>query len=271
MQKVFIAIVLIVLVLWLAHLVSAWQFRRFAATLAGQIETGDATEIRGDLPAPVAAFARRGLLADTPRAGVLTLTQAAEMAQNPGQGWQGISAHQVIGTTTSGFVWHAWQSRGWLTLVRVIDAFTRGKGQLQVRLLGSIPVAREAGVLADHSEAMRYLAELPWAPDAIALNREIEWRVLESGEVEVRLAMQPEDAVVRFTLDAQGDFAVMHARARYAGMQEGVPVFKDWEGRFTEYAEIGGRRIPLRGEVGYVVDGTYQPYWRGQVTGLTLP
>ncbi|MDU8928245.1 DUF6544 family protein [Alisedimentitalea sp. MJ-SS2] len=268
MQRILIVVALIILVLLLAHLISAWQFRQNAMTLVAKIETTGPVRMRQDLPEPVRAFNQRGLLGTDPAPGVIELTQVAEMELQPGQGWQGISARQVICTTSTGFVWQAWQSRGPLTMVRVIDAFTAGKGVLEVRLLGSIRVGHEAGVLADRSEAMRYLAELPWAPDAIALNRDVEWRVLESGEVEARLPMQPDDAVVRFSLDAQSDFAVMRANSRYAGMQDGAPVFKDWEGRFSDYAEIGGRRIPRRGEVGYVVDGKYQPYWRGHVIGL---
>ena len=154
-------------------------------------------------------------------------------------------------------------------LVRVIDAFTNGIGRLEVRLLGSIPVGKENGPLVDHGEAMRYLAELPWAPDAILLNRQLHWQVLDDGTVEVRLPMSPKDAVVWFELDEQGDFAVMRAKDRYSGMENGAPVFKEWEGHFTNYARVGDRRIPVQGEVGYVVKGEYQPYWRGTITGLS--
>ncbi|MDQ2092388.1 DUF6544 family protein [Marimonas arenosa] len=260
----------LVLVIWAAHLLSAWQFRRLAAGLVAEIGQGGTAVPREDLPAAVRAFARRGLSGQAPLAGRIRLEQAAEMELQPGGGWQAITARQTIGVSETGFVWEAWQSKGPLLLVRVIDAFTAGHGRLQVRLLGSVPVARAAGPEVDRGEAMRYLAELPWAPDAILLNRDLRWRVLESGEIEVLLKIGPSDAVVRFELDASGDLAVMRAEARYAGEVGGAALYKDWEGRFTDYGEIGGRRIPRRGEVGYMVDGVYQPYWRGRITGYRV-
>jgi hypothetical protein len=203
-------------------------------------------------------------------AGLVRLEQAAEMEMNPGAGWQGLSARQAIATARTGFVWDAVQRRGPITIFRVIDAHVDGRGILKARLFGSVPVADGSGADFDRGEAMRYLAELPWAPDAILLNREIAWRVLDTGEIEARLAMAPRDAVVRFALDAAGDIAEMNADDRPATGSEGGITLRAWRGQFTDYGMIGGRRIPLRGEVGYFINGRYAPYWRGGITRYAI-
>jgi hypothetical protein len=52
---------------------------------------------------------------------------------------------------------------------------------------------------------MHYLAELPWVPQAVAGNRELDWR--ETGErfLEVASQVGPARAVVRLELDEAGD------------------------------------------------------------------
>ncbi|WP_306006069.1 DUF6544 family protein [Aquicoccus porphyridii] len=251
------------------HLWAARRFRREAAALVGRVVAGPAPDgIRDDLPQAVAALGLRGTGGNPPLAPALHLTQAAEMTLAPGKGWQPITARQVIGVATPGFVWEAWQMRGPLVSLRVIDSYVEGHGLLAARLMGSVPVARVQGGEMDRGEAMRYLAELPWAPDAILANRAVLWRVLEDGRIEARLAMTPRDAVVCFTLDADGDIVEMNARDRPATGQDGHSTLRDWRGRFHDYGMIGGRRVPLRGEVGYVEGEGFAPYWRGRITGL---
>ncbi|KPP86710.1 MAG: hypothetical protein HLUCCO07_14360 [Rhodobacteraceae bacterium HLUCCO07] len=248
---------------------AAWRFRKQAAALAGQVMAGPAPDgMRDDLPDAVAALGLRGTGGQEPAARAVRLTQEAEMALAPGKGWQLIAARQVIGVAAPGFVWEAWQARGPFVTLRVIDSYVEGRGLLAARLLGSVPVARAEGGEMDRGEAMRYLAELPWAPDAVLANRAVQWRVLEDGRIEAWLAMTPRDAVVCFTLDAGGDIVEMNARDRPATGPDGRSVLRDWHGRFHDYDMIGGRRVPLRAEVGYVGDEGFAPYWRGRITGL---
>ena len=37
-----------------------------------------------------------------------------------------------------------------------------------------------------------------------------------------------------------------------------------WEGRFTDYVRTNGMMIPGAGEVGWILDGTWTPYFRGR-------
>ena len=38
-----------------------------------------------------------------------------------------------------------------------------------------------------------------------------------------------------------------------------------WVGTFSDHAEVGGFRIPLYGEVGWMIDDELVLYWRGRI------
>ena len=150
--------------------------------------------------------------------------------------------------------------------VRILDAFLDGEGRLQERLFGSLPIADEAGPLLSKSEAMRYLAELPWAPDALLSNPDLTWEVVDDATLTVSLALPEDRATVTLRLNEEGDITEISAEERPTTDVNGAAVLLPWRGSFLDYAEIGGRRIPTRAEMGYVYDDCFEAYWRGQIT-----
>ncbi len=267
-----LAIFVVLLVLAVAIITQVILSHRFVAEVArqeGVLLDGPVPEARapGDLPAPVRQFAERGLAGDGSLARAVRITQEAELKR--GDGWQSSRAGQHIAVTEPGFVWLA-EAPGWpVPAARVVDRFVRGEGLLEVRLLGSIPVARFEGPDADVGEAMRYLAELPWVPDAILANRAISWSEVDAQTVEAAMMVAARRVAVRFVFDEAGDVVEMNATGR-PDVAGGETILRDWRGIFTDYGQIGGRRIPHRGEVGYVDGGTYAPYFRGRVTSYEV-
>jgi hypothetical protein len=55
------------------------------------------------------------------------------------------------------------------------------------------------------------------------------------------------------------------ARAR---SMAGSMVMMPWQGRFWDYALQDGMRIPMQGEVEWLLATGAKPYWRGQTTSL---
>jgi len=43
-----------------------------------------------------------------------------------------------------------------------------------------------------------------------------------------------------------------------------------WQDRFSRYEERNGMTIPVTGEVDWVLPEGAQPYWRGEITGITF-
>ncbi len=89
------------------------------------------------------------------------------MRLKPGAGPFPLTATQDSGTRTPGFVWDA---RGWLAGIaplRIADSYVAGTGRPEVRIAGAVPLVQATGPAIDKGEAMQFLAELPWNPDAI--------------------------------------------------------------------------------------------------------
>jgi hypothetical protein len=263
-------ILLVVAAALVVVLVLAMQFSRKVAGLEAVVLAAPATGVRDDLPEVVAAFARRGMAGATTPASGVRLEQAVEMRLKKGADWQPMQARQAIGVGRPGFVWLAAMKVGPLPVVRVIDAYAAGEGLLEVRALGAVPMGREDGPDAARGEAMRYLAELPWSPDAILTNPELRWTEQEGNRVSVALDLADGPASVTFVFDANGDIVAMEANDRPTEDQSGAPTRMDWQGAFRDYGEIGGRRIPRQGEVGWLWPDGYEGYWRGRITGYSL-
>jgi hypothetical protein len=152
--------------------------------------------------------------------------------------------------------------------MKVVDEYAEGEGHLIARQLG-IPVMRQRGPETAVGEALRYLAELPWVPQAIAANGELEWRQLDGDSVEVATAVAGKKAAVRFDFDRTGDIvrASCDKRPRPVGKSFAATA---WSGTFADYKVLGHTRIPTWAEVSWHLPEGPFVYWRGRVTSLEL-
>jgi hypothetical protein len=262
-------LVLIVLLLVIASLLGAARFAGRAQRLRRRLLAGaPPRDVAAALPPKVRDFALRADARPDDLAHSLGFSQRAEMQARPGGPWQLLDATQTVATGAPGFVWQAEQALGPLSRLQVIDAFANGSGCLSVQVLGLIPAVRARGADIDRGEAMRYLAELPWCPDAILGNPSLVWRMLDEDWAEVSLAGASVVAV-RFRFDAAGDIAEMRARDRPATDPAGKPVRYDWQGYFRDYRRVGPRRVPVEAEVGYVYTDGYRAYFQCRIIGYS--
>jgi hypothetical protein len=186
------------------------------------------------------------------------------MRFSPHGKWQALTAAQVIAVHEPAFVWQARCRMAPLVTARVIDCYGKGQGWLEARLLRWVQVAYADGPETAKSELMRYLAELPWAPDAIRYNRALRWNSVDDRTFEVSADSVGGEARVRLTLDESGDIVDMRADDR-PRMERGKAVPGNWFGLFSDYKEFSGYRIPARGEVGWDLAAGRFSYWRGEI------
>ncbi|NHX27269.1 hypothetical protein HA397_25220, partial [Escherichia coli] len=109
----------------------------------------------------------------------------------------------------------------------------------------------------------------PWMPDAILLNHVIDWQQVDDSHVAASIPTSGGMARVVLGFDAGGDIAEITAQDRPA-IADGTVVLRDWRGLFTDYRKIGPRRIPSRGQVGYVYDNGFEIYFDGTILELHL-
>jgi hypothetical protein len=258
---------LVFLVLLGAQLFAARAFRAKALALASRLTAAPPVSKPGPgLPPIVAAFARRAGAGTGEPVRNASFNQHAELRTRPGGPFGTYAARQVMALGEPGFLWEARQDIGPFPKLRVIDSYVADAGHLQARLLGTIPVVRASGPDIALSEGYRYLAELPWAPDAMLGNPLLKWRTVDARLAEVALETPGGTARVMFEFDKSGDIVAMLAKGRPATNSAGIPARYDWRGRYSDYRRIGARRVPALGEVGYVYPSGYETYFRGRVT-----
>jgi hypothetical protein len=204
------------------------------------------------------------------RGRIVDLTQSGEMWLRPGSKPVSFAATQTLAVAEVAFLWHARLPMGPGLSMKVIDYVVGDEAGLEGRLLGALPIVHKTD--ADtmfRGEAMRYLAELIWNPDAMLLNRQLDWRVLDVRTLAVATGEGARRCEIRMILNAAGDLMRMEAddRSRQSGR---VTTNSPWFGRASDYRTIGGRRIPVQAEVGWLLDGDEFIYWRGHVESWSL-
>ena len=134
-----------------------------------------------DLPTPLHALAMR---APDSTALQVEITQRGQMWMKPGARPRSFTAVQRLAVDRVAFSWGArFPLLGPLEL-RVVDDYDAGRGALTISIFG-LPVRRQQGPETIRGEALRYLAELPWAPFAMTANPDLQWRQLDNETVEV--------------------------------------------------------------------------------------
>lgn len=241
---------------------------RFHATVEALERTllgsAPAFHVRRDLPAAIEGFARRNAGIDgdwiEARPVAWCMDQGGAMRSEPDGPWLSFAAEQTIALRESGFVWFAEFDGPGPFDTRVVDAFVSDRGLLEARIEGSLRVARVVGPEADIAEACRYLAELPWTPLAILANQFVHWERLGDDLYGATVHTGAGPATIHFHMWS-GDIVRAEAEERMRAPGRYLP----WRGTFSSYAQLGGVRVPLNGEVGWVEGGEYRPYWRGDV------
>jgi hypothetical protein len=223
----------------------------------------DFGELEG-LPAPVARYLRAVLVEGRPMVAGASVRHTGTF--NVGQdtdSWKPFTSDQVVVTRRPGFDWNGNIAMLPGVPVRVHDAYVAGEGILNARVLGLFPVAdlRDTGDVAE-GELMRFLAEAAWYPTALLPSQGVCWEAVDDRSARATLTDGDTAATLLFTFDDEDLVQTVGtpARGRTVG-DEVVPT--PWQGRFWNYAERGGMRVPLDGEVAWLLPEGAKPYWRG--------
>src|SRR6201999_2539728 len=135
-------------------------------------------------PALVCKYVERILPAGRGAGRVARIEQVGEMVLKPGARARRFTAYEDLATDRVAFVWRARFPMLGPIALRVIDSYQEEHGRLEVGL-GRLPLQRRHGPELSRGEAFRYLAELPWAPQAIVANPALEWVEVDESTVEV--------------------------------------------------------------------------------------
>jgi hypothetical protein len=182
-----------------------------------------------------------------------------------GEQWKPFTSEQRVIMQRPGFDWHATVSMMPGVPVRVQDAYVAGEGILHAAVLGLFTVADVSGTRAmAEGELMRFFAEAAWYPTALLPSQGVRWDAVDAHSARGTLREGDIESTLLFRFNAEGLVETVRAEAR-GRMVNGKPVPTPWQGRFWSYAERSGMRVPLEGEVAWLLPDGAKPYWRGRI------
>ncbi len=229
----------------------------------------DSPPLEPPLPAPVTRYFETVLERRGARVVRATLRHEGEFALKPNQ-WKPFTSRQLYVTSPRGFLWDASIAMVPLVPVRVRDGYFMGRGSTTASLGGAIPIVDVGGsdAIADAS-LLRFLAEAAWLPTALLPGDGIAWTPIDDSTARVTLV----DGSHRVSLDVH--FGRMGGIVRVTGERgrevKGKVVPTPWEGRFSEELfTVDGMRIPLSGEVAWLLPEGRFAYWRGHVVDASF-
>ncbi len=217
-----------------------------------------------DLPAAVRTLALRLGADPAPSFETASFQQTGSMRINlKSRLWLPFRARQTVSVTCCAFAWHArFQPFGYLA---VTDALEDGVGRLDVTALGLLALVRTTPTaILTKGELIRYLAELPFVPDAILHNHHLRWREIDGSTLAVSAGRGETACEVVFSLGP--DQAILSALSadRSVGLKPPYTL-TPWRGVFADYRDVRGRFIPSAASVAWEFADQTQAYWKGRV------
>jgi hypothetical protein len=221
------------------------------------------------LPAPVRRYFRVVLKEGQPVVSGVRVrhTGTFNMGETTDQ-WKPFTSDQKVVAQRPGFDWDGRVAMMPGVPVRVHDAYVAGEGILHASLLGLFPVVdlRGTGDVAE-GELMRFFAEAAWYPTALLPSQGVRWEAVDDRSAYAALTEGDISITMLFTFNEQGLIETVRAEARGRTVGDKV-VPTPWQGRFWNYQERGGMRVPLDGEVAWLLPEGAKPYWRGAITEI---
>ncbi len=167
---------------------------------------------------------------------------------------------------TIDFRWRAWFRTAPFAPFRVVDSFEKGRGRLDAKVFGLVPVARGPGPEFDHGEVQRGLAELPWRPFAFHRMEHVAWEAIGRGGLRATFDDGHTRASAELYVDREG--RVLGGSANCPRAVGRSVIETKWSGTFSDYRDFGRLRIPTSAEVAWLLPEGPFTYWKGRVVAF---
>ncbi len=228
----------------------------------------DPGELEG-LPAPVQRYFRTVLKEGQPLVTAVNVehTGTFNMSES-GEQWKPFRSTQRVTIKRPGFVWDARIRIAPGMTVYVHDAYVAGEGILTAKLFGLMSMVNLRGTPeVAQGELMRFFAEAAWYPTALLPSQGVKWEAVDETSSKATLKDGEMRLTMLFRFNESGLIESVRAEERGRTVA-GAVIPTRWEGRWRKYEHRDGMRIPLEGEVAWILPEGPKPYWRGRIKRL---
>lgn len=222
------------------------------------------------LPAPVQRYFRAVLKGGQSMISAVSLEHIGtfNMSETAEQ-WKPFTSTQRVIARRPGFDWDGRIEMMPGLTVRVHDAYIAGEGILHATLFGLVSLANIRGTPeVEQGELMRFFVEAAWYPTALLPSQGVRWEAIDDHAAKATLKDGDVTVTLLFRFNDAGLIGSARAEARGRAVN-GVVIPTPWEGRFWGYELRDGMRVPMEGEVAWVLPEGPKPYWRGRITHLS--
>ncbi|MEW6173715.1 MAG: DUF6544 family protein [Bacillota bacterium] len=222
------------------------------------------------LPTPVQRYFRAVLRDGQPIVAAVSVEHSGTFNMSEtGEKWKPFISTQRIITQRPGFDWDGRVEMMPGLTVRVHDAYIAGEGILHATLFGLVSLVNLRGTPeVAQGELMRFFAEAAWYPTALLPSQGMRWEAVDDTSAKATLKDGDTTVTMLFRFNEAGLIESVRAEARGRTVG-GTVIPTPWEGRWSHYELRYGMRIPLEGEVAWLLPEGPKPYWRGRITSLT--
>ncbi len=255
-----------------------WRWAAHTQALVSRLEAGrvavvpgryDSRELEG-LPPPVQRYFRAALQEGQPLVAAASVEHVGSF--NMGQAsdqWKPFTSHQRVVMRQPGFVWDGRVAMLPGLPVRVHDAYIAGEGILRPAIMGLFTLFELRGTEeVAQGELMRFLAETAWYPTALLPSQGVRWEAVDDRSARATFVDGRLSLTLLFRFDDEGLIESVFSPARGRTVGQSV-VMTPWEGRWSNYQQRDGMRVPLTGEVAWLAPEGRKAYWRGTITVLS--
>ena len=198
------------------------------------------------LPTPVQRWLRASGVVGRERPYAVRLKQEGDFRLSEDRDWMPYTAEQYFTTNPPGFIWNASFEMAPLVSISGRDRYHAGVGDIEMRVLGVIPVAKKSGGGLNQGALHRYLGEIVWFP-AAALDPAIRWEAIDDNAALATMSYGGETVSATFIFDDQGRLVKLTAD-RYNDDRGSI---EPWSIAITEYGSFAGTAIPGGGGGGW--------------------
>ena len=219
------------------------------------------------LPEPVVRYFRHVFVRQAQTARAAQFFQRGTLRVDPkAKRWSRFSATWTVSDDPPAFVWDARIELAPLLHVRVRDSLIDGIiGAGEVRLLSALPLGHDRDKPELNSGALyRYLAEAVWHPHALLPEAGVRWQAIDDEHASASLTAFGMTVTLEFRFNSAGEIVGVYTEDRF-GRFDGKYIRYPWEGRFSDYREFDGVRIPSYGEVGWHLPDGWWLFWKGEI------
>ena len=219
-----------------------------------------------ELPKPVEQYFRNVLFDGQKLINLARFQQVGELKVDPkSKNWSQFEASYFVSQSPVAFIWDAKIKIGPVIHVRVTDYFLDGIGAGNVSLMSAITIGSDEDNPEINSGSLyRYLAESVWHPTALLPQSGVKWEPVDENRAIAHLTKFGISISLEFRFNNLGEITGIYTEDRFGKFGDKY-VRYPWEGRFRNYEEFNGVKIPTEGEVGWHLTEGWWLFWKGKI------